>query len=42
MNHETKCWERGYHDYEELIDPESGGFIRCKDCGKEVDCEGTD
>lgn len=39
---EAKCWERGYHNYEEFIDPRSGGFIRCKDCGKQVDCEDPD
>jgi hypothetical protein len=28
-----------YHDYEKFIDPESGGFMRCRKCGKTVDCE---
>lgn len=37
-----KCWQRGSHDYQPFIDPRSGGFIRCKDCGKEVDCEDPD
>ena len=32
----------GFHDYESFIDPNSGGFIRCKDCGHEVDCEDPD
>ena len=36
------CDERGFHDYQEFIDPDSGGFVRCKDCGKEVDCEDPD
>lgn len=30
------------HDWEELIDPNSGGFVRCKKCGKEEDCEGDE
>lgn len=33
------CYERGYHDEEEFIDPKSGGFTRCKDCGRDVDRE---
>ena len=33
------CRERGYHDDEEFIDPRSGGFTRCKDCGRDVDRE---
>ena len=33
------CYERGHHDYEEFIDPRSGGFMRCKTCGRDVDCE---
>jgi hypothetical protein len=33
------CRERGYHDDEEFIDPRSGGFVRCKDCGRDMDCE---
>jgi len=33
------CRERGYHDDEEFIDPQSGGFTRCKDCGLEIDRE---
>jgi hypothetical protein len=36
------CYENGYHNYEEFIDPKSGGFIRCKICGKTVDCEDPD
>lgn len=39
---EAKCWGRGFHDYKEYIDPQSGGFIKCKDCGKTVDCEDPD
>lgn len=27
------------HEYEPFIDPESGGFIKCKKCGHEIDCE---
>lgn len=34
--------QRGIHDYQEFIDPQSGGFIQCKDCGKQVDCENPD
>ncbi len=30
------------HDYQEFIDPHSGGFIRCRKCGKEIDCEDPD
>ena len=33
------CYDRGYHDEEEFIDPKSGGFTRCKDCGRDVDRE---
>lgn len=33
------CRERGYHDFQEFIDPNSGGFERCKDCGLDVDRE---
>lgn len=33
------CYERGYHDEEEFIDPKSGGFTRCKTCGRDVDRE---
>ena len=33
------CLERGYHDDEEFIDPKSGGFTRCKDCGRDIDRE---
>jgi hypothetical protein len=36
------CRERGYHDDQELIDPESGGYIKCRDCGREIDCEDPD
>jgi hypothetical protein len=39
---DKSCRDRGYHDFEELIDPRSGGFMRCRDCGKEVDCEDPD
>lgn len=28
-----------HHDFEEFIDPESGGFVRCRNCGHTVDCE---
>ncbi len=31
-----------YHDWEEFIDPHRGGFIRCRLCGKEIDCEDPD
>ena len=27
-------------EYEEFIDPDSGGFQRCTNCGREIDCEG--
>jgi len=30
------------HDWEELIDPGSGGWMRCKKCGKSIDCEDPD
>lgn len=33
------CYERGHHDWEEFIDPQSGGFTRCKTCGLDVDRE---
>ena len=33
------CLARGYHDDQEFIDPKSGGFTRCKDCGLEIDRE---
>lgn len=33
------CLERGFHDDQEFIDPESGGFVRCKTCGRDVDFE---
>lgn len=33
------CWDRGYHDEQPLIDPKSGLFKRCKDCGRDVDLE---
>lgn len=36
------CRERGFHDYEEFIDPQSGGFVKCRDCGKTIDCEDPD
>jgi hypothetical protein len=28
-----------HHEWEELIDPMSGGFVRCRKCGRELDCE---
>jgi hypothetical protein len=37
-----RCMVRSYHNYEECIDPNSGGFIRCRDCGHSIDCEGED
>lgn len=39
---EDICRERGYHDWREFIDPQSGGFVECKTCGKQVDCEDPD
>lgn len=27
------------HDFEHFIDPKSGGWVRCKCCGAEYDCE---
>jgi len=36
------CYERGYHEDEEFIDPRSGGFVRCKICKRDMDCEGQD
>lgn len=36
------CMLRGGHDNEEFIDPNSGGFTRCKSCGHEVDREDPD
>lgn len=33
------CWDRGFHDDQEMIDPKSGGFVRCKTCGRDVDRE---
>jgi len=36
---EQLCWDRGYHEDEEFIDPQSGGFTRCRTCGRDVDCE---
>jgi len=38
---EMKCLRSG-HKYEEFIDPESGGYMRCLTCGKVVDCEDPD
>jgi hypothetical protein len=32
----------GIHDWEELIDPRTGGWMRCRKCGKSVDCEDPD
>lgn len=37
-----KCNHRGFHDFQELIDPRSGGFQRCRECGLEQDCEDPD
>lgn len=31
-----------YHDWQEFIDPRSGGFVRCCKCGAERDCEDPD
>jgi hypothetical protein len=31
-----------YHDWQEFIDANSGGFIRCSRCGAERDCEDPD
>jgi hypothetical protein len=42
MTPDRICRERGYHDYQEFIDPKSGGFDRCKTCGHEVDREDPD
>lgn len=36
------CQDRGFHVYQEFIDPQSGGWMRCKDCSKAVDCEDPD
>jgi hypothetical protein len=36
------CFDRGYHEDEEFIDPRSGGFVRCKTCGRDVDIEDPD
>jgi len=36
------CDFRGWHDYESRIDPKTGGFLQCKDCGKQRDCEDPD
>lgn len=36
------CYERGHHEDEEFIDPRSGGFTRCKTCGRDVDREDPD
>lgn len=33
------CYERGYHEDKEFIDPQSGGFTRCQTCGRDVDRE---
>ncbi len=30
------------HDWQELIDPQSGGFIRCSKCNLTRDCEDPD
>lgn len=38
----TRCRMRGWHEWEEKIDPKSGGFIKCSDCGFQVDCEDPD
>jgi hypothetical protein len=42
MSEQSVCLERGYHDYKEFIDPKSGGFVECVDCGRQVDCEDPD
>lgn len=39
---EEICQKRGFHNDEEFIDPKLGGFVRCKDCGREVDMEDPD
>ncbi len=31
-----------YHDWEEFVDPHSGGFVRCGKCGLTEDCEDPD
>ena len=36
------CWDRGFHDWQEFIDPQSGGYHRCRDCGKVEDLEDPD
>ena len=30
------------HEWEEFIDPQSGGWMRCRKCGRAVDCEDPD
>jgi len=35
-------YRRQYHDWQEFIDPNSGGFVRCRKCGAEQDCEDPD
>jgi hypothetical protein len=42
QKHHSICIDRGYHDFQEFIDPKSGGFMRCKDCELEMDCEDPD
>jgi tRNA(Ser,Leu) C12 N-acetylase TAN1 len=37
-----RCQQRGGHKWQTYIDPESGAFQRCKDCGIEVDLEDPD
>jgi hypothetical protein len=37
-----KYQRSGFHDWEECIDPKSGGFIRCRVCGYSIDCEDPD
>jgi hypothetical protein len=36
------CYERGYHNDEEFIDPQSGGFVMCMTCRRQIDCEESD
>jgi hypothetical protein len=31
-----------YHEFVEVIDPSSGGYMRCKKCDLVVDCEDPD
>lgn len=36
------CQGRGFHDDQEFIDPQSGGFVRCRTCGRDLDCEDSE